>query len=151
MRILTTTYLRRPIEEVFDFLTTPANWPRWHPSSLKVMGAVDHSLEVGEQCTEQFRVAGENGTAVWTVRERQAPRRWVIEGVGENGNEAVITYALKAQGGGTTFERELVFTKIEADLSQTALAAFHRLIEAESTEALRRLKAVLEQGLPPEI
>src|SRR4051812_35507286 len=42
MHILTTTHLRGPIEEVFDFLTTPANWPRWHPSSLKVTGAADH-------------------------------------------------------------------------------------------------------------
>ena len=38
MRIVTTAHLRRPIEEVFDFLTTPANWPRWHPSSLSVTG-----------------------------------------------------------------------------------------------------------------
>ena len=38
-RVTTTTEISRPVEEVFDYLTTPGNWPRWHPSSLAVSGA----------------------------------------------------------------------------------------------------------------
>src|SRR5260370_25076012 len=114
MRIVTTAQLRRPIEEVFDFVTTPANWPRWHPSSLGVTGAADHPLDVGEEVIEQFRVAGQHGTAVWTVRERQAPHRWVIDGAAENGSRATITYTLTPAEGGTTFERELILTSLAA-------------------------------------
>jgi len=62
-------------------VTTAGNWPQWHPSSLDVSGAVDHSGLPGEQVTEQFLVAGRRGSVTWTVRERQAPYRWMINGV----------------------------------------------------------------------
>src|SRR5438128_2594457 len=105
MRFVTAVEIGRPIERVFDFVTTPANWPRWHPASLRVLGPADHPLLVGEQVTEEFRVAGQAGSAVWTVRERQAPLRWVIEGASENGSRATITYTLTPQDGGTHFRR----------------------------------------------
>jgi hypothetical protein len=135
------------MEEVFDFLTTPGNWPRWHPSSLGVRGAVDHSLDVGEQVREDYRVAGQTGTAVWTVRERAAPIRWVIDGVAESGNEATITYTLTGDAHGTQFERVLELTKLPALDPKMDPAVFQRAVEAESAEALRRLKKVLES--PP--
>ena len=143
MRIVTTTHLSRPVEEVFDFVTTPANWPRWHPSSLGVSGAADHSLDVGEEVIEQFRVAGQYGTAVWTVRQRQAPHRWVIDGAAENGSRATITYTLTTADGGTAFERELVFTSLDT-IPAEGHEPFRRQVEAESAEALRRLQAVLD-------
>lgn len=143
MRIVTTIHLRRPIQEVFDFVTTPANWPTWHPSSLAVTGAADHSLDVGEEVTEQFRVAGRYGTVVWSVRQRQAPHRWVIDGAAENGSRATITYTLTPADGGTTFERELVVSSLAA-VPPEAEEQFRRQIEAESAEALRRLRCVLE-------
>ncbi|MCZ7574518.1 MAG: SRPBCC family protein [Ardenticatenaceae bacterium] len=79
-RIVTSALIHKPIEQVFDYVTTPGNWPQWHPSSLAVSGAAQHSLEPGEQVTEEFRVAGRRGRVVWTAREREAPRRWVIDG-----------------------------------------------------------------------
>jgi uncharacterized protein YndB with AHSA1/START domain len=143
MRIITTVQIRRPVDEVFAFVTTPGNWPRWHPSSLGVTGAADHPLDVGEEVIEQFRVAGQHGTAVWTVRECQAPRRWVIDGAAENSNRATITYTLTPTQGGTTFERELVFTTLPT-IPLESQEPFRRQVEAESAEALRRLQAVLE-------
>src|SRR5262249_31532370 len=136
-------------EEVFDFLTTPANWPRWHPSSVKVRGAADHPLAVGEQVTEDFHVAGQYGTAVWTVREREAPRRWVIDGAAGNGDPAPTPHTRTPQQGGTLVERELVFTQLPAAPAAEAREGFRRTGEAESAEALRRVKGVLEEGLPP--
>jgi uncharacterized protein YndB with AHSA1/START domain len=145
MRIVTQIHINRAMEEVFDFLTTPGNGPRWHPSSLGVRGAVDHSLDVGEQVTEDYRVAGQNGTAVWTVRERAAPIRWVIDGVAESGSAAIITYTLTGDAHGTQFQRELELTKLPARDPKTDVAAFQRAVEAESAEALRQLKKVLEE------
>ena len=146
MRIDTTVHINKAMEEVYDFLTTPGNWPRWHPSSLGVRGAVDHSLDAGEQVTEEYRVAGQNGTAVWTVRERAAPVRWVIDGVAENGSAATITYTLTGDAHGTQFHRELVVTKLPTAGAQVDREAFRRAVEAESAEALRRLKQVLEEA-----
>jgi uncharacterized protein YndB with AHSA1/START domain len=145
-RILTSVHIDKPIEQVFDFVTTPGHWPQWHPSSLSVIGATDHSLEVGEQVTEEFCAAGHRGRALWTVRERAAPRRWVIEGQAEGGGSATITYTLTPCPAGTIFERELVYSMPNALLALLDWLVIRRRIEAESAEALRRLKQVLESG-----
>ena len=143
MRIVTTIQIRCPIDQVFDFLTTPAYWVRWHPSTLAVSGATDHSLEVGEQVTEEYVVAGQPGRATWTVRERQAPFRWVFETTAENGHQATISYTLKTAGDDTHFEREVVIV-FPAEIPEAAQLAFQQKVEAESAEALRRVKEVLE-------
>ena len=144
-RIDTTIQIRRPIEQVFDYVTTPANWPKWHPSSLSVSGAIDHSLEVGEQVTEEFIVAGRRGRVVWKVRERIAPRRWVIEGQIEKGGGGTITYSLAPLHDGTKFEREFVYTMPNMLTEALDWLFIRRRIETESVEALRRLKEVVER------
>ena len=90
-RIYTSATIERGIEDVFAYVTAPGHWPEWHPSSLDVSGAIDHALDVGEQCTEHFRVAGREGYVVWTVTECDAPRRWVIAGAIVGGGSGVIT------------------------------------------------------------
>ncbi len=145
-RILTTARIQAPIEEVFDYVTTPGNWPEWHPSSLGVSGATDHPLEPGEQVTEEFRVAGRRGRVVWTVREREAPRRWLIDGQVEGGG--TITYTLTQHDDGTTFEREFIYTMPNLLLALLDRLVLRRRVEAESAEALRRLKRTLEQRSP---
>lgn len=144
-RVYKSIQIHTPIEQVFDYVTNPGNWPRWHPSSLDVSGAMGHSLEPGEQVTEKFRVAGRRGSVVWTVREREAPRRWVIEGQVSSGGGGRITYTLTPYDSGTTFEREFVYTMPNALLSLLDRLVFRRRIGAESAEALRRLKDVLER------
>src|SRR5512134_555906 len=76
VRIHSEATIARAPGEVFDFVTMPGNWPKWHLSSLGVSGATDHPLQVGEQVTEDFLVAGRRGRAVWAVTERVAPRGW---------------------------------------------------------------------------
>src|SRR5947207_13500064 len=145
VRIVTTTHIRRPPQQVFEFVTTPANWPLWHPSSVKVSGAVDHPLQPGEPVTEEYVVAGHPGTAVWTVRECSAPHHWLLDGVATNGNRGTITYTLRQHDDGTAFERALSVVWLQTELPEQALEGIRRQIEAESTEALRRLKVLLEE------
>jgi uncharacterized protein YndB with AHSA1/START domain len=143
--IYKTIRINAPIEQVFDYVTTPGNWPEWHPSSLGVSGATGHSLELGEKVTEEYRVAGRRGRVVWTVRERVAPRRWVIDGQVEGGGGGKITYTLTPHEDGTNFERELVYTMPNLLLAMLDRLVLRRRVEAESAEALRRLKDVLER------
>ncbi|MBV8233476.1 MAG: SRPBCC family protein [Planctomycetaceae bacterium] len=134
--------IRRPVAQVFAFATTPGNWPRWHPASLSVTGAVDHPLEVGEQVTEEFQYGGRRGTVVWTVRRRESPHVWSIDTEAADGTSATITYTLTpGPDGGTTFQRDLVFTALNL---QVDWALIGPLVEQQSAEALDRLKAVLE-------
>ncbi len=63
-RIYTTIRVEEPPERLFEYVTTPGNWPAWHPSSLGVSGATDHSLEPGETVTEEYTVAGRRGRVI---------------------------------------------------------------------------------------
>lgn len=146
-RIFTTALIRQPAESLYDYVTTAGNWPRWHPSSLGVTGAADHSAQPGEQITEDFQVAGRRGRVVWTVRERQAPRRWVIEGVIQGQTSGgTITYTLTPRNDGTYFEREFTYPTPGAWFALLDWLVIRRRITAESSEALRRLKQVLESA-----
>jgi uncharacterized protein YndB with AHSA1/START domain len=144
-RIYTTTHINQPIEQVYEFATTPGNWPLWHPSSLGVEGDTDHSLAVGESCTEAFHVAGRKGQVVWTVTEREVPRRWTISGIIVGRNDGgIITYSLTPENGGTRFEREFVYPTPNLLFRLLNWLIIRRRVTAESEKALHQLKQVLE-------
>ncbi|MGY2492234.1 SRPBCC family protein [Cupriavidus sp. CP313] len=145
-RIHSEVTIQRPPEEVFAYVSTPANWPAWHPSSLEVRGATDHSLQVGEQVTEAFRVAGREGTVVWTVTGRRAPAFWSIDGDIDGRKAGTVTYTLTPIDTGTRFERDFTYQAPTLLFSLLNWAALRKQIEAESREALRRLKVRLDGG-----
>jgi uncharacterized protein YndB with AHSA1/START domain len=145
-RAVSTIDIRAPIERVFDYATTAGNWPRWHPASLAVSGASDHSAAPGERITEDIGAAGRRWQALWTVREREPPARWVIDGRAGGGGSATLTYRLSAANGATRFERELVYEMPNAFWSVLDRLLIRRRMAAQSAEALRRLKGILEAG-----
>ena len=142
--IVTQASIRRPIAEVFDYVTTPAHWLVWHPSSLALHGATDHSLQVGEQVTEEFRVAGRKGSVTWKVVARDAPNRWAIAGIVAAGGKGTITYTLTATTDGTAFRREFDYAMPNWFAAWLDSLFIRRRIEAESSLAVSRLKHALE-------
>ncbi|KAF7962894.1 polyketide cyclase [Cupriavidus sp. UYMU48A] len=151
-RIHNEAVIARPPAAVFDYVSTPGNWPSWHPSSLGVAGATDHSLQPGERVTETFVVAGRSGVVVWTVTKSDPPRAWVIEGEIEGRKAGTVTYTLTPAltptltpaEESTRFERDFTYhspTLLFVLLNRVVLRP---RIEAESAEAVRRLKARLE-------
>ena len=147
-RIANEISIARPPPQVYDYVTTPANWPRWHPSSLAVRGATDHSLAVGETVVEDFVVAGNRGTVTWTVTARESPVTWSIDGknTGSRGG-GTVTYTLRPEGGGTRFTRVLTYRM--PNLLAGILNDFgvRERVAAESAEAVTRLKAALENNV----
>lgn len=145
-RIYTTIQIPRPVEEVFNYVTAPQSWPNWHPSSIGVSGATDHSLEVGEQVVEEFIVAGRQGKATWTVKERVFPCRWVIEGlINGSRNGGVVTYQLTPHQGGTFFEREFVYPTRGLLFTVLDLLVIKQRVKAESKLALKQLLAAMNK------
>jgi uncharacterized protein YndB with AHSA1/START domain len=144
--IVTAATIACPIETVYDYITTPGHWPDWHPSSLGVSGATDHSLQIGEQVTERFQVADRRGEVVWTVREREAPHTWVIAGniTSGNGGSGVVSYRLTSSGDGTAFTRTFSYPTPTLFYTLLDLLLLRRRIRAESAEAVVRLKRNLE-------
>ena len=70
--------------------------------------------------------------------------QWVIDGRVEAVGGGTITYALAARPGGTEFRREFVYEVPSLPLKVLDRLVLRRRIAAESAEALRRLKRVLE-------
>ncbi|MGH2505449.1 MAG: SRPBCC family protein [Ktedonobacterales bacterium] len=138
--------INRPPTEVFDLVTTPGHWPDWHPSSLGVSGATDHSLVVDEEVTEEFLVAGRRGSLTWRVTQRDAPRSWAISGSLQGRGAGTVAYALTPEGMGTRFERVFTYEVKGLLFALVNRLAYHRRVVAESAEALRRLKRRLEDA-----
>ena len=146
-RVVSTIQIRRDIADVFDFLTTPKNWPEWHPASISVAGSTDHSLTIGEEVTEEFIAAGRRGRTVWRVTAREAPYLWRIES-SESEASATITYRLHTEAGMTVFERDMQYHFGPPMISPKAMF-LRRRMERESREALFRAKQILDSRLGP--
>jgi uncharacterized protein YndB with AHSA1/START domain len=143
-RIVTVASIQRPAAVVFDFVTTPAHWPAWHPSSLAVSGAVDHPLDLGEQVTEQFIVAGRRGHVVWTVVAREPPHKWAIDGNIDGRPAGTVTYSLTSTAGGTRFEREFKYGAPSLWFAILNRLILRARVQSESDTAVLRLKSLLE-------
>jgi hypothetical protein len=142
-RIILSTKIARPIADVFDYATEPANWPEWHPASRSISCAADHLLPLGEMVTEEFVAAGRPGNCAWLVTRHVFPRLWSIAATTPEAR-AEITYRLKEKGGSTIFEREWTYTPLSLWLKVGAFLFLRKRMIAESRKALEGLKARLE-------
>ncbi len=144
--IVSEIVIRRPAAAVFDYVTTPAHWLVWHPSSVALQGATDHSLGVGEDVTEDFHVAGRTGSVTWKVISRESPSRWAIAGTVTAGGNGTITYTLRDIPEGTAFRREFIYAMPNWFGALLDRLFVRRRIAAESASALDRLKHALESA-----
>lgn len=147
--VASTIRIHREIADVFAFFTTPKNWPRWHPASISVAGATDHSLAAGEEVTEEFRMGAGKGRVVWRVTESNAPSLWRFmmryEGTPESGDARVtIAYSLRMDGQDMVFERNMQYQFNRLWLRVLDLLFIRRHMEQESQEALSNAKQILE-------
>jgi len=79
-----TAFTQSP-EEVYGFVTNPANWPRTYPGSARV-GDLPHKLplEIGDTWTE----AGPGGELyTWHLAIAMPPKLWVFNSVGRLGHD----------------------------------------------------------------
>jgi len=143
-RIVNSADIAAPPERVFAYVTAPVNWPRWHPQSRAVSGVVDRTPQPGEKTIENFEIAGRKGRATWVSVALDPPRRWEFEGRSEGGGGARIVYSLAPTPQGTRFERALVYR--EPNLAFVILNALElrAVMQADSAEAVRRLKVAIE-------
>jgi uncharacterized protein YndB with AHSA1/START domain len=142
-RIVSSVPIRRPPGEVFDYVSTPANWPKWHPSSVRVTGDAAHPQAVGERCTEEFVVAGRRGRTEWTVTRCERPSVWRIE---THGGAGSVTYELAPSADGTAFTRTLEYTMPNPFLAALNVLVLRARVVRESETAVQNLRRVLEDA-----
>jgi uncharacterized protein YndB with AHSA1/START domain len=142
--MLHSVMIDRPPEAVYDFACTPAHWPHWHPSSLRLFGSVDAPLAAGARFEEDVRAGGRSGHLVWTVEQAERARRWIATAEVDNGARLRLGYQFAATATGTAFQRELVYDLPHLWLDLLNLLVLRRRIAAESALSLTQLRQTLE-------
>ena len=127
----------RPIDAVFDVVTTARYWTEWHPATRGIEGDVDHPARLGNHITEHVTIAGLEGTGTWTVVEHDRPHHLALETELTLGRLR-ISYQLAAVADGTWFQRDLDFpelgpqiTAVMAAQSEAGVASLARLVERQ--------------------
>ena len=138
-----TVEIERPVEEVFAFLTEPANLPRWQRSLLDVQPHRRGPLRCGLEVTERRRFLGRELETTWRCTEHQPSRRSVIE-TDEGPVPFRGTFELEPAGGRLTRFTWTLETRGAAARLAGPLAA--RMTRDELAANTLRLKHLLEEN-----
>jgi uncharacterized protein YndB with AHSA1/START domain len=140
-RIENTVEIAAPMPQVFAYVATPANWPRWHPASRAVRGVVDRTPAIGESVIETYDIGGRQDDATWTTVEIDPPRRWRFSARSQRlGGGAEIAYTLSPSGNGTRFRRELYYQGPNLAFAILNALKLRSVMERDSATALANVK-----------
>jgi uncharacterized protein YndB with AHSA1/START domain len=134
-------------EAVFDLVTTARFWPQWHPATTAVSGVTERPYRLGDRINERGRIGNSEFNVIWKVTEHVRPRAIALQ---SEGSPVRITYSFNPRGSGTEFTR-----KLEYDVEDLGTVAgdpdeVNRLMQAQSAQAVKQLKALVEKILHAE-
>jgi uncharacterized protein YndB with AHSA1/START domain len=134
-------HIPAPPAQVYDYVTRPARWKQWHPSSLGADAHADASLPAGATFEEDIRSAGFTRHLRWQVLDSQPARRWEASAVMGDGSTVRLLYEFAADGDGTAFTRTLDYEIRPALLRALNDLVMWRKVRRESGRALANLAA----------
>jgi hypothetical protein len=130
----------RPIDAVFDIVTTARFWTQWHPATRAVEGAVDHPARLGDQIIEHVTIAGIEGSGTWTVVTYEPPHHLALETDLAVGHLRISYRLATVRGTGTRFQRDLEFPELGPQVSAA--------MEAQSAEGISNLARLVQHEIP---
>jgi hypothetical protein len=141
LSIVNAVRIAGPVPAVFDLVTSARFWPQWHPASQVVGGVTQRPYQLGDLIHERGEIAGIHFDVTWEVEEHKRPSHVVLR---SQAPAAQIMYTFEERGDATEFRRELecdekIFPALAADP-----VTLGRFVHAQSEEALRRLKELVE-------
>jgi hypothetical protein len=145
--IANTITIAGPAVAVFDLVTIARFWPEWHPASRGVGGVTQRPYQLGDFVHERGELAGIPFQVAWKVEAHIRPSRVVLRA---ETPPARIIYTFESRGGTTEFRRELEYEETAFRARAADGDALRRLMHAQSEEALRRLKELVERILGEE-
>jgi uncharacterized protein YndB with AHSA1/START domain len=145
--VVNTAAIEGPPEPVFDLVTTARFWPQWHPATTSVIGVTERPYLLGDRIVERGRIGQGNFEVTWKVAEHVRPRRVVLQ---SELSPVQIIYSFNSQGNVTEYSRELKYnvedlTSISPDPNEV-----NRLMQLQSEQAVKQLKALVEKILRAE-
>ena len=137
-----TVEIRRPVDEVFAFVTQPLNYPRWQPSLVELRAHSPGPLRVGTEATEVRRFLGRELETTWTCVEHEPYARSAIESA-DGPVPFRGTFVLEPLGGSTRFTWTVETSGAASRLGGPLLG---RATRSELAANVGRLKELLERG-----
>lgn len=102
-----TVTIKRPVQEVFDFVADPSNEPDWHFDVKEVLRSKDGPYELGE--TLQW-VVKFGGSKTYTLEITAfEPNRLIEITTREGAVLPVLTHTFQPDGNGTRYTRRVRF------------------------------------------
>ena len=71
-----TTFLNRPLQEVFDFTSNPANWPQWQSGTVSADWSSDRPVGVGSTMHTVGRLLGRELVSDFEITQWDPPNLW---------------------------------------------------------------------------
>jgi hypothetical protein len=141
-RAVNTVQIDGPVEQVFDLVTTTKYWPEWHPATVGVGGVTERPIALGDIVHEQARIGGRMYEGDWTVVEHVRPARVLLRA---GSGRIQISYAFRAVGDATEFERTLEYQPEDFAAAGADPAAIQALMHGQSEQGLQKLKRLVEE------
>jgi uncharacterized protein YndB with AHSA1/START domain len=73
MHMENTITIERPIEEVFEYVSTPENDPRWVSVSIRNQRTLPGPMHVGMTTEEDVKIFGQRSRDTWEVTQYEPP------------------------------------------------------------------------------
>lgn len=136
--------IERPIEEVWAFVTDPANNAMWQTTIVETRTGSNRPLDVGSKVAEVRQFLGRRVESTWEVTQHEPPTRSAIK---TSSGPVPFTgrYALDSIDGGTRFTMA-----VEAEAHgffRLAEPVFGRIVKREMKANCGHLKDLLEAAV----
>ncbi len=136
-----TILIDRPVDEVFSFVKTSANLPRYWPYIREVHG--EQSLANGGRKFHWSKNSGRRTSGVSEDTEFVPNKRIVAAGRG-GGTNSTATWSFQPEGDGTRLDLSIGYRMPVPLFGPMLLSVFVRPDRNEADTALTALKAILE-------
>lgn len=93
--------INRPLEEVFTFVSTPAEFPRWQNGVLESRQTTAGPVGLGSTGTIVREAMGRKDETGWEVTDFKANAGYTVTSTGRATVSYVLTYTFTAVEGGT--------------------------------------------------
>lgn len=139
--------IKKPIELVFNYVTTTDYWPIYHTMSKSVEPLIGHPLKPTDlSIIETVETLGIIQHIEWKSIESSPPNRFVAVGSIKDlgGGKSKLTYNFTQMDKYTIFERIFENEENSIFMKFAEKIVIDDLIDKESKDALAKVKAILE-------
>ena len=141
MQIVRSTTISRPADQVFTFVSTPENDPKWVPVSLRHEKTSPGPMQVGTRTEEHLRFMGRGMRYVWEVTAYKPPHLLAYRTIS---GPMPVTLRLALEPAGSATRLTLGSEVALPGLLKLASPALQWVVARQFEGQLRTLKSLLE-------